>query len=559
MRLLKAKVQNFGSYRNLEIDYVNLGLTLLHGATGAGKSTFQDIPCWILYGITAKNGAADDVRNWSSDAITRGELELEELTVVRERGRPGQNDLYWIENNTQQICRGKDAKETQKFLVDRLGCSQELYLATAYYSEFSPCSNFFMATAVQRRDLLDTIACLHLPTALASKASAAKSKSRGAYTLSSEQHSGRCAQLAQCTRILEQTTKASKEWEETQRAEIEAYEQKSQNFEQEKAKRIEDLNTKLKEFEEKRLGTLEILAQHMEYLDTKIEPWEDFIQQLQWIESSFKCHECGGVAPKMKERHSLLLKEQKENDQLIQNFETAKAQYLVEQSKPNPYDNQIAIAKEASNTYSEAIVSLKGKKNPHDTQLVSIEKDSKTLKSKISADETEIARLKRRTSDLTQVYDIAVASRGRMFQSACSEIEQNTNSLLSKHFEAEIKVAFAMTDSDSIDVKVFKDTHECSYRQLSKGQRQLLKLCFSLSAMKVASQRSGVNFNILMLDEALDGLDAELKLKAHTLMEELQKSYETIFIIEHNTEFKSMISNQIEVTLENGESTLHCG
>ena len=48
-------------------------------------------------------------------------------------------------------------------------------------------------------------------------------------------------------------------------------------------------------------------------------------------------------------------------------------------------------------------------------------------------------------------------------------------------------------------------------------------------------------------------------MKAHTLFEELGKSYESIFVIEHNTEFKSMISNQIEVVMEDGESQLIYG
>jgi len=559
MRLLKAKVENFGSYKQLEVDYADAKLTLLHGATGSGKSTFQDIPCWILYGITAKNGAADDVKNWSTDAITRGELELDEITVVRERGKPNQNDLYWIENNTQQLIRGKDAKETQKFLTQRLGCSESLYLATTYYSEFSPSAGFFMASANQRRELIDSIAQIQLPTVLAAKSSSARSKAKELFKLKTSESASLVNQLTTLERLEAEAKKDSEKWQETKRAEIEVFEQKSQNFEQEKHKRIEDLKQKAVDFENKRQNAMDILAKHMEDLDTQIQPSDTFLQQLEWIESSFKCPTCGGVDSKLKDRYARIQKEQKENDRLIQKFETAKNQYLAEQAKPNPYESQIELASQAENAYIGVLTAARNKKNPHLSQLSSLAKDIESTKQTVSSYKLLLDNTSKRISDLSFLYDLALTARGKLFQSACAEIENNTNLLLSKHFDAEIKVTFSANDSDNIDVQVFKDGYECSYKQLSKGQRGLLKLAFSLSVMKTASKRSNATFNVLFLDEALDGLDSDLKIKALGALEELQKLYESIYVVEHSIEFKSMVSNQIEAVLSNGESKLIYG
>ena len=66
MKLLKASVVNFGSYSKLDFDFNNQGLTLIQGSTGSGKSTLQDIAIWTVLGITAKDGNADDVRNWNN-------------------------------------------------------------------------------------------------------------------------------------------------------------------------------------------------------------------------------------------------------------------------------------------------------------------------------------------------------------------------------------------------------------------------------------------------------------------------------------------------------------
>lgn len=54
MRLGLGIYKNFASFRELEFDFSNKGLTLIAGPTGSGKSTLLDAPSWCLFGVTSK-------------------------------------------------------------------------------------------------------------------------------------------------------------------------------------------------------------------------------------------------------------------------------------------------------------------------------------------------------------------------------------------------------------------------------------------------------------------------------------------------------------------------
>ena len=180
MKLGRCEAWNFGSYSHIELDLADQGLGLIYGKTGSGKSTIPDIPCWTLFGITAKNGTADEVRSWQSPneptkAVLNVRLSQGAIEVTRIRGKAGQNDLYWIESSTpDKKERGKDLVETQRHLCSRLGVDASLYLSASYFCDFSPSGQFFVAKAKDRRELFEKIASLDFPVSLAEKLSGAR-------------------------------------------------------------------------------------------------------------------------------------------------------------------------------------------------------------------------------------------------------------------------------------------------------------------------------------------------------------------------------------------------
>ena len=106
------------------------------------------------------------------------------------------------------------------------------------------------------------------------------------------------------------------------------------------------------------------------------------------------------------------------------------------------------------------------------------------------------------------------------------------------------------------EVSIQKDGNEASFTQLSKGQRQILKLAFGCAVMKGVSNHKGIHFDQIFFDEALDGLDETMKSRAFHLLEELSIDHESVFVVEHSESLKSMFSNSYKVSLDNGESNI---
>ena len=150
----RIEVRNFASYSKLVIDFTQeSGLTLIEGPTGAGKSTLCDIVPWVLFGRTAKGGTVDEIRTWNNREPTIGTVVLSlpdgKWEIVRTRGKS--NDLAFRCAGLQDLQRGKDLSDTQRLLNQKLGMDFDLYLAGAYYHEFSPTAQFFTSTAKTRR------------------------------------------------------------------------------------------------------------------------------------------------------------------------------------------------------------------------------------------------------------------------------------------------------------------------------------------------------------------------------------------------------------------------
>lgn len=177
MKILSVKAQNFGSYKELSFDFSSQGLTLIQGANGSGKSTLCDLIPWTLFGRTAKGGAVSEVLTWPGDQITTATLTMADgFTYTRRRGsKSGDNDLYWrtrlddVQNGVSH--RGKDLNDTQRLINLQLGMDYDLYLASAYYHEFSQTAQFFTTTAKNRRTICEQLVDLSLPKSLQTKAS----------------------------------------------------------------------------------------------------------------------------------------------------------------------------------------------------------------------------------------------------------------------------------------------------------------------------------------------------------------------------------------------------
>lgn len=540
MKLLKAEVHNFGSYSHLEFDFSNLGLALIHGDTGSGKSTLQDIAPWILFGTTAKDGNADEIRSWTNpEDITLGRLDLiasdgSRLTVRRIRGKPAQNDLCWFEKDqgeTVSASRGKDITETQKLLEERLGVSKDLYIAGAYYNEFSPTGAFFTAKAKDRRELFENLADLELAKTIAERTSNAKKDTKKTIEKSRGEHSrlsGHC-ESSRLHRLDVLSRSSNFALDVLQR--VDSLHKASENFEEEKRVKIASLKSKSDAFEKHKEETLKALENNALQLEQQI---------LQNPEA--KCSSCGQVNSKITRDICRL-------EELEKSLKDTAARL-------NPYTLQLKDAEAYENHYNQQIEAERSKVNPFISQISKIESDLQISERKLGDLDTEIKALEHRLASLQQLNDLSFELRGALLNQAVKEIETSTNKYLETYFESELRVGFELEGSDDLTVSITKNGYQGVYKQLSKGQRGLLKLAFSVSVMQSAANSAGVHFGTLFFDESLDGLDQDLKVKAFSLFSELEISHESVLVVEHSTEFKALFTKSFLVTMSNDVSTI---
>jgi DNA repair exonuclease SbcCD ATPase subunit len=629
VRLLNGTFSNFGSHKHLEIDFSNIGLGLIYGRTGSGKSTIPDTAAWTLFGITAKDGSVDEVRSWQSPGEpTTGVLSVElpdgKITVTRVRGKQSQNDLYWTEESTpDKLERGKDIVDTQRKLNQRLGMDSDLYLSGAYFHEFSSSGSFFTAKAKDRRALFERIASLELPIKLGDAASSARKEAKADLQSKTSNHDTACGRLQSLKSTFENSCRSSESWEISQKSLIEnlgvraesfeadkaskiaALTKKAEQFEEEKQKQIEELKMLTGVFDRDKANKLELLKKSSEAFEVdrnaKLDAWGEQLQQqhaqikddaeysaqigdlkgkLQKL-SAEKCKECGG--PKagpgcdaIREQIASREKARYENKTLLQSFDALADKIEALQASTNPFLSQIQALQDKTHSYAEQIAQVVRQENPYPAQISQVASTSnphlaqmaaetekqnpfKAQLEKLAADIIEaeeatvaakasIAALEYRVSALTQLYDLSFELRGELLKKAVRDIETNTNSILERHFDAELRVTFTL-DADELEVSIKKSGYDCVYRQLSKGQRQLLKLSFVVSIMRASANRAGVHFANLFFDESLDGLDADLKVKAFNLFGELETQHESILVIDHLPDFQNLFSKKFKVEM----------
>lgn len=520
MKILSVSASNFASYKQLDFQFDNHGLCLIAGPTGSGKSTLCDLIPYALFGRTAKDGVADDVIAWNSNAETSVTIQIEGMTIFRSR-KP--NDLWYIKYEDIQHgseTRGKDLKDTQKQIDNLLGITYETYMAGAYFHEFSKTASFFTTTAKNRRDICEQIVDLSMAKNLQAKlVIEGKDLQVKMSKLSTELQDTRVS-LKYANKTLFQYSLTNKNFDAQKDREISRLIDAVEEFEQNKKLKIKALNEELSK-------DLVNLQKHRDLL--------------QCTTSDKKCKYCG--APEDYEnrvhlqdhRHQMKLVESQMDNRRMQLQNTI--------NSTNPYLKQLEQEEQKEAIPQNEVDELENKINRYESRAEVLEAVQQEFNTKYA--------------DYELLADTLQTFRATLIQDTVMLIQNNVNTLLSEHFDGELSVTFDVTQADKVDVLIYKDGNECTFTQLSKGQRQLLKLTFGLSVMKAVANHSGVSFNCIFLDESLSGLDDTIKLKAFRMFESMALSYSSIFVIDHNNDFKSLFSKKYTVSLSNEGSVIN--
>jgi len=575
MKLGHCEAWHFGSYEHIQFDMSSTGLSLVYGKTGSGKSMLADLPCWILFGITSKNGAADDVRAWQTpDQPTKGILDVQlsegSITVTRIRGRAGQNDLYWTESESpDKKERGKDLTETQKRLSSRLGVDSTLYLCAAYFCDFSPSGQFFVSKASDRRALFEKIAKLDLPIKIAERTSEARKLEKKKLEKAEVDHAKVAGRLEQLTESYADVLSMHGDWA-GKCASIEAELKAKFNVVSKEANKIPALEAKMTFIQEE---LNDVLAFEGQLTEAQVELQRgqierkyksDALAQLKAVGND-ACPTClspqAGNTAKEARIEELMGQVKRSRHDIEGIKDKIRRIEGVLDRRPSLEQDLRKVKKDRDDRQAALEMARKelaglNTDNPFDSQVHNLEVSKVDATKQVEKVEAIVAASHTRIASLSVLYDLSLSLRSELLHKAVKTIETSTNDYLDRYFDAEIRVYFSATDSDNLDVTIQKSGFECSYKQLSKGQRQLLKLCFSVSIMEAAANAAGVHFDNLYFDEALDGMDDELKVKSFSLFTELSTAHSSIIMIDHAPAFQSLFDNKYHVTMESDHSLI---
>lgn len=528
MKLHSAKVLNFGSFRELNVNFHNKSMILIYGQTGSGKSTLMDIPLWTLFGITSKNGLVDDIRNWAHlDEVTEVQLCLQIgediLNVTRKRGN-NQNDLYWEEN--EKFIRGKDVSETQKLLTERLGFDADTYLASAHFSEFSPVSSFFLGKSRQKRELMEKIANLNFPIRLSEKITLLKKQLKPSFSKLELQFASTEGKLKQLQSSKDSSLEDLQEWDKKHLHTLKLIKIKAQNFDLEKEAKLLNLQDKFTIWNAQKQKKIDLIQSKLNNLKL----------------TNLTCEYCGSEKPSQE----MYISKKQELESELNNI----------QIDSNPYIDQLNEIKILQNYYFEQYITEETRQNPFKSQIVKITDQLETLQISYDQIKLEKDQLQRKFLGLDILYKLSFELRGHILQTSIKMIENLTNNYLSTYFDAAIKLRLSLPDSDNLQVQLDINGYSCVYTQLSKGQRQILKLCFAVAIMQVAANQLNTSFQDLFFDESMDGMDSDTKARCFNLFQSINTNNKSIFIIDHEPTFQSLFTDKILVTIETNTSTI---
>jgi DNA repair exonuclease SbcCD ATPase subunit len=533
VKILSVSLENFASYKKLDFEFDSQGLALIHGPTGSGKSTLCDAIPWVMFGVTAKGGKVDEVLSWPGNEIASGSTVFvkDEIVyeIVRARGpKAKDNDLSWSILTDGIALRGKDIPDTQRLINQLLGMDADLYLSGAYYHEFSKTAGFFTTTAKARRELAEQLVDLDLPKTLQIKSSEAKKQAE--------------IELQKTERKLERTTsnlELLKERAVALNLNIDTWEDNHQ-LKKDKALAAyhswdNTLRTRLEELNKELVTIEQIALPPASFHNRKMA-----IQLEMSILPPDTCDKCGA------RKHNHKLDELRQQLQTLEKEALKNETYLVKRSNV-AFNIKTHSAQE--NCYGGMLLELEAETNPHRPDLATTIQRIEEHKGDIVRHEVALQSHKINLGDLKQLSDVINDFRAHLVKSTIGDLEAKTNDLLTKHFDAEIRVDFTTAENDKIDVTIMKDGNQCVYSQLSKGQRQLLKLTFGVSVMRVVANHHGLQFNAAFVDEGFDGLSEEFKIKAYGLLQTLALDYDSLFVVEHSSELKALFEKQFEVSM----------
>lgn len=225
----------------------------------------------------------------------------------------------------------------------------------------------------------------------------------------------------------------------------------------------------------------------------------------------------------------------------------------------NVYTAQISTKVQENNPYMDKIKEEKERENHYIPLKLQAEALASDLGKKIVAIKTRQEEASTRLDYSLWWKDaLHIYIKSYLTDSFIEQINNLANQKLIQMFDGILSLHISATSDtkkgskEKITLTIFNKNEECSYNSLSGGER--CRICFALNL--AIAEVTGFNFGFLMFDEVLNGLDDVGKNQVMRVFKDLESQYESVFVIDHTSEFKSLFTNNIMVRKSNGVSSI---
>ena len=614
MKIKKIKVENFLSFNEFEIDFSNKGLCLLEGfnhdeggSNGSGKSSIFNAVIFALFGDLPKKIKVDEVINDSTGKACKVDIEIEEGAnkYLISRGRkPNFLNFYVNGEKISDI----DATQTQKLIEKKIGLNFDIFVNSVYFPQNS--INFLSLNDTQKKTILTDIINLSIfDTALRlvksdlkkvesdyqalvinkknyeenlTKAQADIQNYRLKLNSFEQERSNKKQLMLNEIQTIEVSIKQSEAKIEELRVVLLNNQAQVKKLQEEKIQKISAINTLETEYDNA-VRARDLLQSQIAGINSKLVKYNSV--------NSGTCSSCFQevtnlnhlTAIKEAEQTQLISLENQLKGVINQIAALPSRQKLsqIRSSLDITINDATTVSNSTSNELEKTTLVVQNYKsrlgdllkhvadenevsNPYIEILNNTENTFGELTLKLQANSLEETKQKAKFDKLQALKDVFGTNgvRSYVFDSVLNELNFRTNEYLAKLFEKDVRILFSsQVESDGLIKQAFTtqiliDGVSVGMGKFSGGEERRLIFAVNLAIADIMANRSSNNFNIMFLDEAFDGLDFEGKRKCMDLLLDLAETKDSIMMIDHGNEFKTLFSNVLTVEKKNKISTI---
>ncbi len=565
------------NYRKLDHFYLamqNRGIVRVEGANGAGKSSIFEGLAWVLFGQDSRNSSIKSIIKFGETKVAgKVQLEIKGIRYTIGRERTASNTKVTLFDNDEEIVFNT-SKDAQLYIENLLGIDINTFYRLVFLRQYN-FNSFFELTDSNQKGFFDAIFDFSIFNTLYEYYDNIVKKMKSIENEFSQVYNWLSSEKA----TLEQENKRllglsvdeiSADTEDTKIQELEnraeMCKKELTNLTSEKSKLgktltaqesiIKELEKSIKQFKEKE-----------KFFPEKVDLYRASLEE-------GKCIVCNRkLSQTLEQKFTKILTEL---DSLQSDLKTMNDNLTKERDEYENINTQLynIIDRMNSLKFNKESFELKIK-NIHNTIEQNI-KQKENIKKLIESRDNIISANINRISDISSVLDDDMLNnfvsykknletikdlfgkkgiKNNFIEVYVTALSEHINTILSNILDnTTVKISTEKHLSTgeltrAIDISIIKNDNVLGYFDLSGGERKRLDLAFTLALHTLLEEIGDFSSNILILDEAFDGLDAEGMERFSNYLRGYDKN--SIFLITH-TPYTTYADNLIVMGEDNG-------